>query len=255
MSSIFHDPQPVAFITGSAAPRVGRAVAEAFHARGYRVVLHGHRHAQQAAELAAQWSARGPQTIAVAGDLSDDATVRRIFAEIVAAFGRIDVLVNSAAIWEPKPLEEVTAADVRRYFDINTVSTFLCAQQAGLQMVGQPSGGAIVNIGDWAVARPYRNYAAYFPSKGAIPTLTRTLAVELSARNPQIRVNAVLPGPVMLPVDLPSDERAAAIAGTLVKREGNPQHVASAVVFLAEHDYITGVCLPVDGGRTIASQA
>ena len=75
-------------------------------------------------------------------------------------------------------------------------------------MVAQESGGAIVNFGDWAITRPYLNYAAYFASKGSIPTLTRTFAVELASRNPRVRVNAILPGPVMLPPDLPEEERA-----------------------------------------------
>jgi pteridine reductase len=118
-------------------------------------------------------------------------------------------------------------------------------------MCRQPEGGAIVTVADWALARPYRNYAAYFASKGAIPTLTRTLAVELAARNPRVRVNCVMPGPVMLPDDLPEAERRAAIAGTLVGREGSPENVAHAVVFLVENDFVTGVCLPVDGGRTL----
>ena len=118
-------------------------------------------------------------------------------------------------------------------------------------MVQQPDGGAIVNIGDWAIARPYVNYAAYFPSKGAIPTLTRMFAVELASRNPRVRVNAILPGPVLIPDDLPAPEQAAAIAATLVKRKGTPQHVADAVLFLLANDFITGVCLPVDGGRSV----
>ena len=120
-------------------------------------------------------------------------------------------------------------------------------------MADQPTGGVIINIGDWAVARPYLNYAAYFPSKGAIPALTRDLAVELAARNPRVRVNAILPGPVMLPPDLPAAEREKSIAGTLVKREGSPEHIAHAVLFLIENDFVTGTCIPVDGGRTIAS--
>ena len=110
----------------------------------------------------------------------------------------------------------------------------------------------IINLGDWATVRPYLDYAGYFPSKGAIPTLTRNLAVELAHRNPRVRVNAVLPGPVMLPPDLPADERERVIRGTLVKREGSPQNVADAVVFLAENDFVTGVCLPVDGGTSSA---
>ena len=118
-------------------------------------------------------------------------------------------------------------------------------------MVKQQEGGSIVTIGDWATERPYLNYAAYFPSKGAIPTLTRTFAVELGTRNPAIRVNGILPGPVMLPLDLPEEERRQAIDATLVKREGKPENIAQAVLFFIDNDFVTGVCLPVDGGRTI----
>ena len=118
-------------------------------------------------------------------------------------------------------------------------------------MIRQSEGGCIINIGDWAVARPYLNYAAYFPSKGAIPTLTRCLAVELGSRNPKVRVNCILPGPVMLPPDLPEAERQQAIDATLVKREGRPENIAQAAIALIDNDFITGVCLPVDGGRTI----
>ena len=115
-----------------------------------------------------------------------------------------------------------------------------------------PEGGSIVTIGDWATRRPYPNYAAYFVGKGAIPTITRSLAVELARRNPNVRVNCILPGPVMLPEDLDEAETKGAVAGTLLKRAGRPENVARAVVFLVENDFVTGVCLPVDGGRTIA---
>jgi pteridine reductase len=120
-----------------------------------------------------------------------------------------------------------------------------------LTMVGQPEGGCIVNCGDWASARPYLNYAPYLVSKGAIPALTRCLAVELGTRNPRVRVNCVLPGPVLFSPDMPKAERAEAIRSTLVRREGKPENVAAAVLFLVENEFVTGVCLPVDGGRTI----
>jgi pteridine reductase len=145
----------------------------------------------------------------------------------------------------------VTAADVRRHFETNTLGTFLCAQQVGLLMVQQESGGCIINIGDWAEVRPYLHYAAYFPSKGAVTALTRSLAVELASRNPRVRVNCILPGPVMLPPDLPEEEKRQAIEATLVRREGSPRNVAQAVLSLIDNDFVTGVCLPVDGGRTI----
>jgi pteridine reductase len=118
-------------------------------------------------------------------------------------------------------------------------------------MVKQPEGGCIVTIGDWAIERPYLNYSAYLTSKGTIPTLTRILAVELATRNPRVRVNCILPGPVMLPVDLPLAEKEEAIRATLLKREGKPENIAQAVLALIDNDFLTGVALPVDGGRTI----
>ena len=116
----------------------------------------------------------GVRAAAFQADLANENEVARLFDQVLETFGRLDVLVTAAAVWERKPLEDVTAADVRRHFEINTLGTFLCCQQAGLMMAGQPEGGAIVTIGDWAIARPYLNYAAYFASKGAIPALTRT---------------------------------------------------------------------------------
>ena len=98
---------------------------------------------------------------------------------------------------------------------------------------------------------PYLDYAPYLVSKGAVPALTRCLAVELGTRNPRVRVNCVLPGPVLFPPDMPGAEREEAIRSTLVRRAGRPENVAAAVLFLVENEFVTGVCLPVDGGRTI----
>jgi pteridine reductase len=243
----------VALITGSGKHRVGNVVAMALADRGYDVALHYNRSAEEAGDTVAQIERKGVRAKAFQADVSDEADVARLFDETLAAFGRLDVLVTAAAVWEPKPLEEVTAEDVRRQFDVNTLGTFLCCQRAGLIMVKQPEGGAIVTIGDWATARPYRGYAAYFASKGAVPTLTRALAVELSHRNHSVRVNCIEPGPVMVPENLSEHEVKGSIAGTLLQRLGQPENIAQAVVFLIENDYITGICLPVDGGRTIAS--
>jgi pteridine reductase len=253
LKELFGTDHPVALVTGSGAKRVGNVVARALAARGFHLVLHANRSVQDAKSTVADVRRAGGQAIALTADLANESAARKLVDDAHHHFGRLDVLVNCAAIWKPVPIEKVTADEVRRNFEINTLATFLCSQQAGLKMAAQPTGGVIINIGDWAVARPYLNYAAYFPSKGAIPALTRDLAVELAARNPRVRVNAILPGPVMLPPDLPQAEREKSIAGTLVKREGSPQHIAHAVLFLIENDFVTGVSLPVDGGRTIAS--
>ena len=241
----------VALVTGAGKRRVGSYVADALATRGYSIAIHYRTSATEANEAVARFRAQGVDAEAFAADLTDEQSVKKLVSQVLARFGRIDVLVNTAAIWKRKPLEQTTAADVRTFFEANTLATFLCCQQVGLAMVGQPEGGSIITFGDWATARPYVNYAAYFPSKGAIPTLTRTLAVELGTRNPKVRVNCILPGPVMLPPDLPAAEREQAINATLVKREGSPHNIAQAVLHFIENDFITGACLPVDGGRSI----
>lgn len=243
--------QPVALVTGSGKERVGNVIARALAARGFRIAIHYYRSARAAEETVADLEARNTPAAPFQADLRAEADVVRLVDQVTARFGRLDVLVCAAAVWKKKTLEQTTAADVQEQWESNALSTFLCAKHAGLVMARQPEGGTIVTIGDWAVSRPYRDYAAYFPSKGAIPTLTRALAVELGERNPRVRVNCILPGPVMLPPDLNIEERREAIDATLVKREGKPENVAHAVLFLVENDFITGVCLPVDGGRSI----
>ena len=244
--------QRVALVTGSGKKRVGSAVAEALARRGFAIAVHYRTSEAEAKETVAHLRQFAPAE-AFRADLSSEAEVKALVAGVLARFGRIDSLANCAAVWNRKKLEDVTVADLREHLDTNLVGTFLTCQHVGLQMVAQESGGCVVNVGDWADARPYRDYAAYFPSKAAIPGLTRVFAVELGARNPNVRVNAVLPGPVMLPPELTADERAGAVAGTLVKREGTPHHVARAVLQFIENDFVTGACLPVDGGRTVYS--
>ncbi len=244
-------PAPVALITGSGKKRVGAAVAEFLARRGYSIALHYRTSAAGAHATADSLVSLGVAVEVFQADLADESEVDTLVDAVFARFGRVDVLVNAAAIWQRKALEEVTAADVKAHFDANALGTFLMCQRVGLKMVEQPDGGVIVNIGDWAEVRPYLGYAAYFPSKGAVTAMTRSFAVELGTRNPRVRVNAILPGPVMLPADLPEEERRRAIDATLVKREGSPHNIAQAVWALVENDFITGVCLPVDGGRTI----
>jgi pteridine reductase len=246
------DARPVALVTG-AGRRVGKAIADELAAAGWRLALHAHGSSAEADAAAAQLRASGVEALALSADLRDEQATRAMIVAAHAHFGRLDALVNSAAIWRSKPLESIRGDDVRAHFEVNILATFICCQEAGLIMTRQAEGGAIVNIGDWAIERPYLDYAAYFAAKGSIPTITRTMAVELGTRNPRVRVNAVLPGPVMLPEGLTPAERREVIDATLVKREGSPHDVAAAVLFLLQNEFITGVCLPVDGGRTIYS--
>lgn len=244
-------PAKVALVTGSGKQRIGWHVAQALAQRGYALAIHYRNSKAEADAAVADFQAHGINAVALQADLRDESAVRLLVQATLDRFGRLDVLVNCAGDWKRKRLEEVTAADVRHSFEVNTLGTFICSQQAGLAMVRQKEGGSIITLGDWAIERPYLDYAAYFPSKGAIPALTRSLAVELGTRNPAVRVNCILPGPVMLPPDLPDAERQAAIAGTLVKREGRPEHIAQTVLFLIDNDFVTGACVNVDGGRSI----
>ncbi len=241
----------MALVTGSGKRRVGWHVANALGQRGYSIAVHYNTSAAEADQTVGEFTSRGINAAAFQADLTDEQAVRKLVHEVCSRFGRLDVLVNSAAIWQRKRLEDITADDIRRHFETNALGTFLCAQSAGLVMVKQPDGGCIVNIGDWAEVRPYVDYAAYFPSKGAVTAITRSLAVELGSRNPRVRVNCILPGPVLFPPDLPEAEKQQSIDATLVKHAGSPANVAQAVLSLVENDFITGVCLPVDGGRTV----
>lgn len=241
----------VALVTGSGKRRIGWHVATALAGRGHAVAVHYHYSESEAARTVAHLRGLGVESEAFGADVSVEDQAEGLIDRTCERFGRLDVLVNCAAIWEAKKLEAVSAEDVRRHFGANVLGTFLCARKAGLAMVAQPEGGCIVNFGDWAESRPYVDHAAYFATKGAIPTLTRCLAVELGTRNPKVRVNAILPGPAMIPPEVPEDERRQVVAATLAKREGRPEDVSRAVLYLVENDFVTGSCLVVDGGRTI----
>src|SRR5690349_289342 len=239
----------VALVTGAGNRRVGWFVADALAGRGFALVLPSRRPGSTAAD---EFRARGHTALGLQADLTSDESVGRLVEQTLTEFGRLDVLVTCAGLWEAGRLEDVTAADVVRHFEANVLATFLIAREAGLAMTRQPTGGCIVTVGDWAVARPYPDHAAYFATRGAIPTMTRCLAVELGTRNPNVRVNCVEPGPVLPPPDRPPGEwERAAARGTLVGHAGRPDNVAVAVLSLVDNDFITGACLPVDGGRTV----
>ncbi|MCA9131538.1 MAG: SDR family oxidoreductase [Planctomycetales bacterium] len=248
---LFETEYPVVMITGSSAPRVGRRIAEYFAAQQFRLVLHAHHLSEESQALADPAATSGQPSMVLGGAIEDEGQVAGWVTQIRETYDRIDVLVNAAAIWDPIPLERCLKTDYEKFFQVNALGVALCCQHFGLAMAEQASGGAIVNIGDWAVSRPYRDFAAYFLSKGALCTCTQSMAVELATRNPRVRVNAILPGPVKMAEGITAERRAKIAQECLLQREGTADDVAAAAIFLATSPFITGVCLPVDGGRSI----
>lgn len=243
--------QPVVWVTGSGAKRVGRTVAEHFATRGYDTALHARSSLDELRSARVEIAKLGGRCMTTTGDVRSYEAMEQAVEAIVREFGRLDVLIHCAAVWDWKSLEETTEEDLRHQFEINTLGSYNVAKAAGLAMVGQSSGGRIVLVGDWAVVRPYRDFSAYFVGKGAIETLVRSMAVELASRNPNVHVNGILPGPVMLEASVLQERADRILQSSLVKRHGRPEDVAQAAHFLATQSFITGVCLPVDGGRSI----
>jgi NAD(P)-dependent dehydrogenase (short-subunit alcohol dehydrogenase family) len=233
-----------ALVTG-AALRVGREIALELARGGADILLHYRSSARAAEGTAEEIRALGVRVDLVRGDQGQPADVERIIAEC----GEADLLVNSASIFPRTPLGEITAERWDEIFAVNLRGPFLLAQGIGLAMRERGSG-VVVNIADWAGYRPYRGYLPYCISKAGVIAMTSGLARSLA---PEVRVNAVAPGPVMLPEDMSEEERGTVLRQTPLRREGSPTDVAKAVRFLAEgSDFTTGAVLTVDGGRLIA---
>jgi pteridine reductase len=236
----------VALVTGGA-HRLGRAIALALGQAGANVVVHYNRSAEQAQVVLQDLEALGVQSAAVAGDLSRIAEVERVVDTAVARWGRLDVLVNNAGIWGSTPIGTVTEERWSELIDTNLRSAFFAAQRATPAL--RAAGGAIVNITDVGALRPWRNHTPYLISKGGMITLTEALAKDLA---PEVRVNAVAPGAVLLPDDWTPKQIERATRHVPLKRLGHPEDVAQAVLYLARADYVTGIVLPVDGGRCLS---
>lgn len=236
----------VIWITGSA-KRVGKECALTCAAEGADIVVHYRGSRAEAEATAEEIRALGRRALLVQGDQSSQEDVRRMMGEIREGFGRLTALVNSASAFPSKKFEDVTEEDFFSIISTNLWGPFLCAREAlGLLRESRPA--RIVNLTDWAVARPYRNYAHYMASKGGLDVLTRALARELA---PDVLVNAIAPGPVLEPPDISDENREKVLGKIPVGRWGTPDAVAKALLFLLESDFVTGETVTVDGGRTV----
>lgn len=234
----------VALVTGSAG-RIGRAIALALARAGADVIVHYHRSAEAAEETNDDICRLGVKARTIQADLAEPAAIEAMFAALAETPGRLDVLVNNAAIFKPTPIETLTAQQWDRHFAVNARAAALCIRHA-LPLMRAAGGGAIVNVTDVGAEKAWPGYPAYCASKAAVAALTKSAARALAGEN--IRVNAVAPGVAAWGDDITEQDKQQILARVPLRRAGTPEDVAAAVVFLAQHDYITGQNLRVDGG-------
>jgi NAD(P)-dependent dehydrogenase (short-subunit alcohol dehydrogenase family) len=236
----------VALITGSA-KRVGRATAIELARRGAKIAIHYRSHESEALETLRLVREAGGDGAAFRAELRDPLDRQRMFDSLSSAFGRLDILVNNASVFSAATADETTVEHWDEQMDTNAKAPFFIAQSAARLMMSA-GGGKIINLADVAGEIVWPAYLAYSVSKAALIAVNRGLA---KAYAPAIQVNAIAPGPVLMPEYYTDQQKRVAIDRTLLKREGSPLDVVNAVVFLIENDYITGELIHVDGGRRI----
>ncbi len=235
-------------IISGAAVRLGRAIALELAQAGMHLFCHYHKSEQAARSLKEEVERNGGSIRLFQGNLSETGIIEQLSDEALRVYGRIDYLVNNAAIFYKTPFGTVTEAQWDEFMAVNLKQTFFLSQKTGQIMLKQKRG-KIVNIGDAGAEAVFPAYLPYSVSKAGVVALTKGLAKALA---PYVQVNCVNPGPVLMPAQMLQKEKEFAIEQTLLKREGSAGDVAKTVRFLLEQsDYITGAVLPVDGGRSI----
>jgi len=241
----------VAIVTGGA-HRVGKAIALALAREGAHIVVHYGRSEAAARSTVAEIKSLGVRALPVQADLHDPAQIDALFRAVDEEFGRLDVLVNSAASFVKQPFDTIGLDDWKDVLQVNLRAPFLCTQRAArlMRRAERPAGepALIVNIADLSGLYPWRGYAQHGVSKAGLIHLTKVSAYELA---PEIRVNAIAPGAVLPPPGMdPRGETWQSLGARVpLRRTGHPDYVGQTVVFLARNDYITGALIPVDGGE------
>jgi NAD(P)-dependent dehydrogenase (short-subunit alcohol dehydrogenase family) len=236
-----------AIVTGGAV-RIGRAIALRLADEGVNVCIHYGRSAREAEEVVAEVARRGVRGTAVSADLSiPTAAAPRVVDHAARTFGRVDVLVNSAAIFEGQTLADLEEPAWDRHFAINLKSpAFLCREFAA--RLPEDCRGHIVSIADWRGTRPRPGHLSYTLTKSGIVALTRVLALELA---PRIQVNAIAPGAILPPPGRDDAYLQRLAEHIPLRRTGGPDDVADALVFLLRSDFITGEVVHVTGGEEL----
>jgi NAD(P)-dependent dehydrogenase (short-subunit alcohol dehydrogenase family) len=235
----------VALVTGGAR-RVGKAITLAFAQAGANVVINHTSSAKEAEETCAQARALGVEALAFRADIGNLDDVRAMVNAATARFGSVDILVNSAAPFDQTPLPTDDFSIWHRVTNMMINGSLYTANAVAPGMI-ERGEGVIINIVDLFAWEPRRNFAAHSVGKAGMLALTRQLAIDFA---PNVRVNAIAPGPVLPPVDYSPKRIEQAAANTLLNRWGTPQDIADAVLFMVRADYITAQVIAVDGGES-----
>ncbi len=236
----------VALVTG-AGRRLGRAMAEALAGRGMTLAIHHHTSGGGAEELQESIVSRGGRAECFPADLSDPAAARALPGRVVDQFGQLDVLVNSAAIMQRLRFEETTPEAYDTILNLNLRSVFFCTQGATAAL--RAARGKVVNMADLGGLEPWPGFAAHSVSKAGVVMLTKVMARALA---PEVTVNAIAPGTVLVPESYTAAERERLARSAPLGRLGSPADAVAALLYLLEGgDFVTGEVLVVDGGRLL----
>jgi NAD(P)-dependent dehydrogenase (short-subunit alcohol dehydrogenase family) len=235
----------VALVTG-AAKRLGRAVALRLAQEGADVAIHYGKSAADAKEVVEEITKLGRRSAAFSAELTDIDAIRKLVGDVVAHFGRLDILINSAANFLETKFAETPESTWDASLDTNLKAPFFCSQAAAPHLA-KSGRGAIVNFSDIGGLMGWREFLPHSISKAGVIMLTRVLAKELA---PNVRVNALAPGTITMPGD-PPEWQSDFIKRAPLQRSGRPEEIADAVMYLITAEFVTGHVLVIDGGRSL----
>jgi NAD(P)-dependent dehydrogenase (short-subunit alcohol dehydrogenase family) len=236
----------VALVTGGAR-RVGRSISMGLARAGAEVIVNYRESEQEAAETVASIETAGRRALAVQADVSRKQDVDALVREASRAFGRLDILVNSASLFESAPFAAISEADWDRVLGVNLKGPFLLSQAAA-PILRAGEGGVIINIADLSAFQAWPSFAHHSVSKAGLVQLTRILARALA---PQVRANCIAPGTVLPPEGFSGEDHAGGRDRRTVARGGTPEDVVDALLYLVRSDFVTGQTIVVDGGRML----
>ncbi|MEO8481716.1 MAG: SDR family oxidoreductase [Acidobacteriota bacterium] len=240
----------VVLLTGGR--RMGAAIATAVAERGADVAVTYRSSSSDADAIVAAVAATGRRAVAVHADVSDAASATAMIADVDRAFGRLDVLINMASMYQSVPFDAMTVEHWQRQLAVDLTGTFNVSH-AAVSLLRRGGGGRIINFCDWIAAsgRPrYKGYVAYYVAKAGVKALTEALALELASDH--ILVNAIAPGPILAPPGTTDEESEAVARATPLGQWGGPGEIAKTVLALVDADFMTGETIRVDGGRHLA---